>query len=47
MIPSTLRLAVQLQITYGVLVALWQIVGLWRLASARPRRGSTTGPPKP
>ncbi len=41
MIPSTLRLAVRLQVTYGVLVALWQIVGLWLLASDRPALGPT------
>ena len=41
MIPSTLRLAVQLQITYGVLVALWQIVGLWRIAQGEQALGPT------
>ena len=41
MIPSTMRLAVRLQVTYGVLVALWQIVGLWRLASGQQALGPT------
>ena len=41
MIPPTMRLAVQLQITYGVLVALWQIVGLWRLGQGEPALGPT------
>ena len=41
MIPPTMRLAVHLQITYGVLVALWQIVGLWRLGQGEQALGPT------
>ena len=41
MIPQTLRLAVRLQVTYGVLVALWQVVGLWLVASGRSALGPT------
>ena len=41
MIPDSMRLAVSLQVTYGVLVALWQVVGLWLLSSGRPALGPT------
>ena len=41
MIPDSMRLAVRLQIIYGVLVVLWQVVGLWLLSSGRPALGPT------
>ena len=41
MIPDTMRFAVRLQVAYGVGVALWQIVGLWLLASGRAALGPT------
>lgn len=40
-LPSAFRLAVRLQVVYGLLVALWQVVGLWRLSAGEPALGPT------
>ena len=41
MIPPAMCVAVRLQISYGVMVALWQIVGLWRLSQGEQALGPT------
>lgn len=38
-LPALFRSAIRLQVVYGLLVALWQIVGLLRLASGRAPLG--------
>ena len=41
MLPPEMRVAIRLQIAYGVLVALWQVAGLFLIASGRPALGPT------